>query len=307
MSVLSSVVKEGVTPLAASEDRTAFSRFWRTFRESGWAIVKINLMALLFALPAIAWYMVMEFAMSADTMLVPYSANVGIGIHVVTDAVEVGLYRAFTLQVRRWLVMIPLMMIAFMGLAGTFYTMKALVRGEENVAKLGTFFRGIKKCWLPFLIVSLPVSLAVSATVIAVSAYPVYTQYSVVARVFAIIGVALVLFLIVLFSLFATTLSMTYDMKFGAIMKNSALFSVALIHRSIVVIAICALPVVLSLVLSQFLAMLFIVFFMLIGIAFLVLICTTYTQWAFDKFIEAPLRADKKAQKNKKKGAAQNV
>ena len=65
------------------------------------------------------------------------------------------------------------------------------------------------------------------------------------------------------------------------------------------VLALCALPVVLAVLMSQLLAMLFVVFFMLIGISFIVLIRTVYTQWAFDRYIEEPLRP--KSQKKGKK------
>lgn len=194
--------------------------------------------------------------------------------------------------------MIPLIMIAFIGLSGSFYTMKTLVRGEGE-AKIRIFFRGIKKSWLWFLIVSLPISVLVSALAIAVCAFPVYTSVPVAIRVLAIVGVSLLLFAAVLFSVFMTTQAMTYDFKVGTVMKNTGLFSVALIHRSIVVLALCALPVVLAVLMSQLLAMLFVVFFMLIGISFIVLICTVYTQWAFDRYIEEPLRP--KSQKKGKK------
>ena len=252
MSVLSKVNNEGCVPAQRSDDRGALSKFWRVLRENGWAMVKINLLTLVFALPAIAWQFLVNFMSSADALLIPYSANIGIGVNIVTDAVSTGIEHAFKFDVFRWLVMIPLIMIAFIGLSGSFYTMKTLVRGE-----------------------------------------------GVAIRVLAIVGVSLLLFAAVLFSVFMTTQAMTYDFKVGTVMKNTGLFSVALIHRSIVVLALCALPVVLAVLMSQLLAMLFVVFFMLIGISFIVLICTVYTQWAFDRYIEEPLRP--KSQKKGKK------
>ncbi len=298
MSVLSNVNNEGCVPAQRSDDRGALSKFWRVLRENGWAMVKINLLTLVFALPAIAWQFLVNFMSSADALLIPYSANIGIGVNIVTNAVSTGIEHAFKFDVFRWLVMIPLIMIAFIGLSGSFYTMKTLVRGEGE-AKIRIFFRGIKKSWLWFLIVSLPISVLVSALAIAVCAFPVYTSVPVAIRVLAIVGVSLLLFAAVLFSVFMTTQAMTYDFKVGTVMKNTGLFSVALIHRSIVVLALCALPVVLAVLMSQLLAMLFVVFFMLIGISFIVLICTVYTQWAFDRYIEEPLRP--KSQKKGKK------
>lgn len=289
MSVLSNLKTEGCVPAQRSDDRSALSRFWRVLRENGWAMVKINLLTLIFVLPAIVWHFLVNFMSSADALLIPYSANIGIGVHIVTDAVSTGVEHAFKYDVLRWLVMIPLMMIAFIGLAGSFYTMKTLIRGEDG-AKVRVFFRGIKKCWLWFLVASLPISALVSALAISVCAFPVYTSIPTAIRVLVIVGISLLLFIAVLFAVFATAQAMTYDFTVGAIMKNASLFSVALIHRSIVVLALCALPVVLALVMSQLLAMLFVVFFMLIGISFIVLMCSVYTQWAFDRFIEEPLR-----------------
>ena len=43
-------------------------------------MVKINLLTLLFFLPMVVWNVVISYMSSADGAMLPYSANIGIGL-----------------------------------------------------------------------------------------------------------------------------------------------------------------------------------------------------------------------------------
>lgn len=261
-----------------------FAQFWDVLKTRTWPLVKVNLLVILFALPAIAWFAIMTMMKSADSMLVPYSSNIGIGYPVVTDAIAVGNYRAFTFDVQTWLVMIPLIMVASLGLAGAFYVIKKLVWGE-NIPIGAQFFKGIKMNWLPFLLSSLLLGISVFLVIFNLGAY---SNYMNVSKALKIVGIAMsiVQFILVIFMMmFLTTQAVTYKLGGWGLIKNSFLFAVALLPQNIFIAVISALPVLLALILPQFLSMILLVFFLLLGVAFIILLWTVYGQWAFDKFI----------------------
>lgn len=274
---------------------TRMAQFWDVLKTRTWNLVKVNLLVILFALPAIAWFVIMSMMKSADGMLIPYSSNIGIGYPVVTDAVAIGNYRAFTFDVQTWLVMIPLLMIASLGLAGAFYTVKKLVWGE-GITVGATFFKGIKLNWLPFLFFALLGGVSVFLVIFNIGAY---SNYMNVTKALKIVGIAMSIlqFVLVAFMLlFLTTQAVTYKLGGWGLVKNSFLFSIALLPQNLIIAVLSALPVLLALVLPQFLSMIFVVFFLLIGVSFIILIWTVYAQWAFDKFINDRVEG---AEKNK--------
>ena len=52
-----------------------WAQFKDIFRNRFGALVKINLLVLLFALPAIAWYVIVSLMKQVDGAMVPYSSN----------------------------------------------------------------------------------------------------------------------------------------------------------------------------------------------------------------------------------------
>lgn len=275
---------------------TRFAQFWDVLKGRTWLLVKVNLLVLLFALPAVAWFIIMSVTKSADGILVPYSSNIGIGYPVVTDAVASGNYRAFMFDIQLWAIMIPLLMVASLGLSGAFYTVKKLVWGE-GVAVGSTFFKGIKLNWLPFLLISAVLGLSVFLVVFNIGAYSNYMNVSKALKITGI-AMAIVQFVIVMFmTIFLTTQAVTYKLGAWGLIKNSFLFSVALLPQNLFIGIVSAVPVVLAFILPQFVSMIIVVFFLLLGVSFIILLWTVYGQWAFDKFIN-----DKVAGAEKNKG-----
>ena len=129
---------------------TRFQLFKDVFFNRIGALVKINLLVLLFCLPAIAWVVLMQFIKQADGSLLPYSGNVGIGYPIVNDVVTLGQQRAFQFDLQTYLILIPCIMIASIGLSGAFYVIRRLSWGE-GISVASHFFQGIKMNFLPFL------------------------------------------------------------------------------------------------------------------------------------------------------------
>ncbi len=263
---------------------TRFQLFKDVFFNRFGAIVKINLLVLLFCLPAIAWVVIMQIVKKMDGSLLPYSGNVGIGYPVITDVVALGQRRAFQFDLQTYLVLIPCIMVASVGLSGAFYVMRRLVWGE-GTSVAGHFFRGIKMNFLPFLFSSLFAGISLFLVMANVGIYNNMTDIHIAWRVIGI-AVSVIQFVLLLsMMIFLTTQAVTYKLKTWALIKNSFLFAIALLPTNLIMLIISAIPVVLLLVLPSFLSIFGLLIFAFIGFSFIILVWTVYAHWAYDKFI----------------------
>lgn len=248
------------------------------------AMAKVSLLVVLFMLPAIAWIIIMSLVKQVDAQLIPYSANIGLGYPVETDAILIGQYRTFMFNVQTYLVMIPLIMIAGIGFAGAFHVMKLLGWGE-GVSVGGTFFRGIKQNWVAFLWIFLFAGVSLFIFVFNMTAYDYISNIHVAVKVIAI-ALSVVQFIIMLcMLLFLCTQAVTYKLKAFGLIKNSFLFSIALFPQTIFFIALSLLPFVLIMLLPLTIGVFFWLIAILLGGAYIVLIWTVYSQWVFDRFV----------------------
>ncbi len=248
------------------------------------AMAKISLLVVLFMLPAIAWLIIMTLVKQVDAQLVPYSANIGLGYPVETDAILIGQYRTFMFNIQTYLIMIPLVMIAGIGFAGAFHVMKLLGWGE-GVSVGGTFFRGIKQNWVPFLWIFLFAGVSLFIFVFNMTAYDYMTEVHIAIKIIAI-ALSVVQFIIMLcMLLFLCTQAVTYKLKAFGLIKNSFLFAIALFPQTVFFIALSVLPFVLIALLPLNIGMLFWLVAILLGGGYLVLIWTVYSQWVFDRFV----------------------
>lgn len=263
---------------------TRFQLFKDVFFNRIGAMVKINLLVLLFSLPAIAWMVIMFIGKKTDGSLLPYSGNVGIGYPVVNDVSALGEWRAFQFDMQTYLVLIPCLMVAGIGLSGAFYVMRRLAWGE-GISVAGHFFHGIKTNFFPFLYSSLFAGVSLFLLMANIGIYNQMTHIHVAWR---IIGIAIsVIQFVLLFSMliFLTTQAVTYKLKTWALIKNSFLFAIALLPTNILILLLSAIPVILLLVLPGMFTIFGLFIFALLGFSYIILVWTVYAHWAYDKFI----------------------
>lgn len=262
---------------------TRWAQFRDIFKNRLGALVKVNLLVLLFALPAIAWFVIVNLMKTADSSLVAYSGNIGFGYPVVDNAVAVGEYRAFSFEIQRWLIMIPLIMIAGIGLAGGFYVIRRLV-WDQGIAVGGDFFRGIKYNFLPFLWSSLFIGVSLFLVMFNIRAYnilDIHVAWKIIGIAVSIIQFVLILFMM----MFLSTQAVTYKLKTWGLIKNSFLFAIALVPQNLFFLILTAAPVLLIIFLPQMISMIFIMLFCLIGFSYIMLVWTLYAHSMFDRFI----------------------
>lgn len=260
-----------------------WAQFKDIFRNRFGALVKVNLLVLLFALPAVAWFVIINMLKTVDASLIPYSGNIGFGYPVVNDAVQMGQMRAFSFEIQRWLVMIPLIMIAGIGLAGAFYVMRRLV-WDQGISVGGDFFRGIKYNFFPFLWSSLFAGISLFLVMFNISAYnilDIHKAWKVVGITISIIQFVLILFMMI----FMTTQAVTYRLKMWGLIKNSFLFAIALVPQNLIFLILSAIPVLLIIFLPSIISMIIVMLFCLLGFSYIILIWTLYAHSIFDRFI----------------------
>lgn len=246
------------------------------------ALVKINLLTILFCLPAIAVIVIFSMLGSTYNYIVPYSGNIGIGYPVITGAVELGEQLAFFQSLQMWLLLIPCIMIASVGLSGAFYVMRQLVWGE-GIAVAGTFFRGVKMNWKPFLFSSLFVAMTIFLLVFNITSYDILTIPTALKIISLILSI--IMFVIVMFMLmFLTTQAVTYKLGLWGLIKNSFLFSIALFPTNLIIFALSMIPVILLIFIPQIM-MITLMIVAIIGVSYIILIWTVYAHWAYDRFI----------------------
>ncbi|MBR7141583.1 MAG: hypothetical protein IKD03_05505, partial [Clostridia bacterium] len=243
------------------------------------AMAKISLLCLLFMLPAIAWIFFMSMTMSVDSSIIPYSSNLGIGYPVITNAALIGEYRTFMYNVRLYSVLIPLLMIAGVGFAGAFHVMKMLAWGE-GVAVGTTFFQGVKKNWFRFIWIFFYLGISLFVLMFNITGFNAL-GYNMVLKVIALV-LAIIQFVIMLFMmLWLCTQEVTYKLKAVPLIRNSFLFTIALAIQTLFIMVLCALPILLLMLIPlQFSVFLWLIFIVL-GPAYIILIWTVYSQWAF--------------------------
>ena len=246
------------------------------------ALVKINLLMLLFALPAIVWYFLTMQAKVAEGTFINYTGNFGFGFPRVVDAVKIRLKYSLQSQLFYSLIMVPLLMIASIGMAGGFHSIKMLVWGE-GIAVINTFFKGIKANIVPFLWSTLFVGLSLTLVQYNISAYGLLITgvLGVMSLVASIVLLVLLLFMV----MFIYTQAATYKIGFFGLIKNSFLFAIGLLFHNIFFIGITAIPILILLFAGAQLGMIIMLFYALLGLSLTVLIWTLYSHYVFDKFL----------------------
>ena len=261
---------------------------WQLFKDVFFgrfgALVKINLLTLLFCLPAIAWLIVMMMIKQADGALLPYSGNIGVGYPITGDVTALGEARAFSYDLQTYLVLIPLIVIAGIGLSGAFYVMRRLVWGEGTSVG-GHFFRGIKQNFLPFLWSSLFLGVSLFIVMANIGIYEHMASVHPVVKVLGIVISIVQFFFILCMMMFLTTQAVTYKLKTWGLIKNSFLFSIALLPQNLIILLLSAIPVLLMIFLPAIVRVFVIMIFILFGFSYIMLVWTVYAHWAYDRFI----------------------
>ena len=189
----------------------------------------------------------------------------------------------FSLIFYSMLIMLPCMVIGFIGLAGAFYTAKRMV-WQEGISLASDFFRGIKENWKHALINGVIFGLVLFGSVVGGSYLLIYAPVTPVVR-----GIGLGA-LILFFLVFGMVISLNftqcvyYENGYGVTLKNSFSF-LGLLNWKILLVFLFSTGVVVTLGLFNLLTLAIGLILFAFTNSVVIILYTLISHAAFDKYI----------------------
>ena len=189
----------------------------------------------------------------------------------------------FSLIFYSMLIMLPCMVIGFIGFAGAFYTAKRMV-WQEGISLASDFFRGIKENWKDALINGVIFGLVLFGLVVGGSYLLIYAPVTPVVR-----GIGLGA-LILFFLVFGMVISLNftqcvyYENGYGVTLKNSFSF-LGLLNWKILLVFLFSTGVVVTLGLFNLLTLAIGLILFAFTNSVVIILYTLISHAAFDKYI----------------------
>ena len=189
----------------------------------------------------------------------------------------------FSLIFYSMLIMLPCMVIGFIGFAGAFYTAKRIV-WQEGVSLASDFFRGIKENWKDALINGVIFGLVLFGLVVGGSYLLIYAPVTPVVRG---IGLgALILFFLVFGMVIALhfTQCVYYENSYGVTLKNSFSF-LGLLNWKVFLVFLFSTGVVVALGLFNLITLAIGLILFAFTNSVVIILYTLISHSAFDRYI----------------------
>ena len=189
----------------------------------------------------------------------------------------------FSLIFYSMLIMLPCMVIGFIGFAGAFYTAKRMV-WQEGISLASDFFRGIKENWKDALINGVIFGLVLFGLVVGGSYLLIYAPVTPVVRG---IGLgALILFFLVFGMVIALnfTQCVYYENSYGVTLKNSFSF-LGLLNWKVFLVFLFSTGVVVALGLFNLITLAIGLILFAFTNSVIIILYTLISHAAFDKYI----------------------
>lgn len=189
----------------------------------------------------------------------------------------------FSLIFYSMLIMLPCMVIGFIGFAGAFYTAKRMV-WQEGISLASDFFRGIKENWKDALINGVIFGLVLFGLVVGGSYLLIYAPVTPVVRG---IGLgALILFFLVFGMVIALhfTQCVYYENSYGVTFKNSFSF-LGLLNWKVLLVFLFSTGVVVALGLFNLITLAIGLVLFAFTNSVVIILYTLISHAAFDKYI----------------------
>ena len=189
----------------------------------------------------------------------------------------------FSLIFYSMIIMLPCMVIGFIGLAGAFYVAKHLV-WQDGISLASDFFKGIKENWKHALINGVIFGLVLFGLVVGGSFMLIYADVHAVVRGIGI-GALIVFFLVLgMVTVLNFTQGVYYENSFGVTLKNSFSF-LGLLNWKVLVIYLLSTGVVVTLGLFNFLTLVIGLLLFAVLNSVVIVLYTLISHSAFDKYI----------------------
>lgn len=269
--------------------------FWDILKNKLGKLMLVNLLTLLFFIPT-ALLLLLRYVMLVNYgTLYPFSLGFGVGYMAGSSFAGLAENIVYNTNLVSFLLTPVAFSIAAVGISGAVYVIRNMV-WTEGIFVANDFWRGIKLNFKNVLVIALIFSFAFYATVLLISLcnskISALADANFVYYVVKILSIILLIFVIIM-SLHALSLSVTYEMRIPQIFRNAFVITVAMPVRSLFFAAIALLPLM-FLTMSTFFAALGTILAILISISWALLVWTDFSQWIFDKYINDKVKGAKK-------------
>ncbi len=279
----------------ASLPSNRWELFWDIFKGRFWKLVIVNLLILLFFIPLFVLFFFRSNAVMNLGAAYPFSSPFGTGYQAPASLVGYAENIVFTVDSMIYLFMPVALMIAMVGVAGGAYVIRNMV-WTEGIFVANDFWRGIRQNIKQLLCVGIFYSIVFYLTTLSIDLADQSISLGVGASWVFVVSKILSYGFLAFFSittLHMITMSVTYELKFFQLLKNSFLFTIALLPQNIFFIFLGVLPFLLCTFGGIFLSI-GVILVLLFGFSLFLLVWTDFCQWAYDKFINDRVEGAKK-------------
>lgn len=239
-------------------------------------LVGMNLLYLLFALPAILWSVFNLLAVSSAGNTYNEAGEVIAQAALETEQL-LGYVNVYLLG------MIPCLLILAFGTVGVTYVLRNWARDQHSFV-MSDFKEAIKNNWKQTLLVGLINGLSLSETFVCYRYYGMMASES----MFWIIPRTLVVIICALWwmvNMLIFPMMVTYEMKFGTLVRNSFIMGLARLPFTVL---FSAVPLILTVVIACFVPygwLVMLAFYVLIGMAGILFMQVSYANSCFDRYL----------------------
>lgn len=274
-----------------------WSDTWGIFKQNFMKLVIINVLVLLFAVPAIAIVYFGESYLSQLCSLYPGAAG-----EYPYFTSTVGLYERLTLSVDLmfYSLLIAAGLVASVGISGAVYSVKKLINTHGQFTLKG-FFHGVRVCYLN---TALPVTLCLifyfaCVTISDWAALRIAEGYGAAGPITAKVFIIIAAVIVAVACMWFLAVGCSYKVKFRYLVKNSMVLLVGTVIQTIFMLGFALIPVWIYLIGNsvQLFKIIAYIIFIVFGFSFIILCWMAFTQWAFDLFITPAVMNEKEAKR----------
>lgn len=286
-----------------------FQKFWGVLGGKTGKVVLNNLLTLVFFLPLIAVVIWRGVVVQAQGQTGPYGGNLGIGYPGIPDIT--GVWESFILSANTvFFALIALSgIIAAVGIAGCAHSMRYMLLKDGDFS-VKEYFKGVKSNFLPCLagVLFFSLFLYLDVWVFSFSSYmnsigEGSAGFFVFLRVVAVILNVLAGFI----ALWMIAIGANYKTGFFRLLKNAFIMTAGTIFQTIIFAAAALAPLALLFTGNSLIVSIAMVFLILLGFSYVLLVWLSFTQWAFDSFVTAGAKtASETAEKKEKREEKEN-
>ena len=279
----------------ASLPSNRWELFWDIFKGRFWKLIIINLLVLVFFIPLFVLLFMRSNAIAGLGASMPFGQSFGLGYQAPVSLV--GYEEQIVVQVNLLVYLfLPIaLIIAAVGVSGGAYVIRNMV-WTEGIFVANDFWRGIRQNIKQILLVCVIYSFVFYISRMAISIADLNMAAGSGSRWLFVVSQILSITLLAFYSIMTMhmiTMSVTYDLKLSALIKNSFLFTLGLLPQNLLFLLIGFIPFIL-LTVGSFFLMIGIVLILLFAFSLLLLVWTDYCQWAYDRFVNDKVPGAKK-------------